>query len=411
VTELEPRMVLATRPTRSRQVVAPDLLCFSHLRWDFVYQRPQHLHSRFGRGRRVFFIEEPVFGEGAARLELRRPSPSAAKPSGPDYGHGHGPGVRVAVPHLPRGLDPEQAERTQRALLDGLLRRQNITDYIAWYSSPMLLGRPPKVAPLVTVYDCMDELSGFLGAPASLREREAELLGRADLVFTGGRSLYLAKRDRHASVHLFPSSIDVDHFGQARTDLPEPADQARIQAGVQVGYFGVIDERLDRSLLAAIADARPDWSIIMVGPVVKIAPESLPQRPNIHYLGGKSYDQLPAYIAHWEVALLPFARNDATRFISPTKIPEYLAAGCPVVSTSIADVIEPYGRRGLVAIADEPEDFVAKIAAELDRPDRPQWQAAVDELLAQNSWDATWARMNALVDTATRRRIAQCSTL
>lgn len=370
----------------------PDLICFSHLRWDFVYQRPQHLLSRCAQGRRVFFVEEPIFDDGSVRLDI---SERAC-------------GTQVVVPRLPEGLRSKIAlEAVLREMVDHLFRTQGIRDHISWYYTPMALGFTRHLKPLVTVYDCMDELSAFKGASPTLREREAELFSRADLVFTGGQSLYEAKRERHPHVYAFPSSIDHAHFAQARQTLAEPADQASI-AHPRLGFFGVIDERLDIELLDGLAAARPDWQIIMIGPVVKIDPATLPRRANIHYLGGKAYSELPAYLAGWDVALLLFARNEATRFISPTKTPEYLAAGKPVVSTSIRDVVRPYGEQGLVSIADTVADFVQAVARALsEEAHNEEWRARVDEFLAQTSWDRTWSQMARLIDDAVKARRAR----
>jgi UDP-galactopyranose mutase len=209
-------------------------------------------------------------------------------------------------------------------------------------------------------------------------------------------------------VHAFPSSVDVAHFATARRPLPDPADQAAI-AHPRLGFFGVVDERMDLELLAAVADARPDWQLVIVGPVVKIDPASLPRRPNLHFLGGKLYTELPTYLANWDVALMPFARNESTRFISPTKTPEYLAAGKPVVSTSIRDVVRPYGDLGLVRIADTPEDFVRACEAALTE-DRATWLPRVDSHLATMSWDNTWAGMKALLDAASGRHTEEKKT-
>ena len=395
MTDLERGDVAAHDPA-DRHTAAPahDLLCFSHLRWDFVYQRPQHLLSRCARARRVFFVEEPRPTDGPPRLEV---------------GAREG-GVRVAAPHLPESLQGEARDRAQRILLDELLRAHAIDHYVAWYYSPMALDYSRHLRPAATIYDCMDELTGFLGAPPALRERERELLDRADLVFTGGHSLYEAKRPLHPAVHPFPSSIDVAHFARARAPQPDPADQAELPRP-RLGYFGVIDERLDRDLLDAVAAARPDWQFVMIGPVVKIDPRDLPRRPNIRWLGQKPYAELPRYIAGWDVAIMPFARNDATRFISPTKTPEYLAAGRPVVSTSIRDVVRPYGMMGLVAIADTPEEFIVAAECELHRRHRRRWLGEVDAFLARSSWDSTWDRMHALMTAALRGETSQpCST-
>jgi glycosyltransferase involved in cell wall biosynthesis len=388
----------------------PDLVCLSHLRWDFVYQRPQHLMSRFARDRRVLFVEEPLFfepgaGDGAARVDVsERPG-----------------GVRVAVPRLPPGLSAAAVEELQGDLLRKLLTAEGIADYVLWYYTPMALGFSAGLSPAAIVYDCMDELSMFRGAPPALLEREARLFAVADLVFTGGQSLYEAKRGRHPAVHAFPSSIDADHFGRARRPGDEPADQAAIPRP-RLGYFGVIDERIDLDLLAAAADLRPDWHWVMIGPVVKIDPGSLPRRPNLHYLGMKDYGELPSYLAGWDVALMPFAANESTRFISPTKTPEYLAGGRPVVSTPIRDVVRPYGELGLVEIADDPAAFVAAAEQAMARfgdgaPDREEWLRRVDAFLAGGSWSRTFRAMSDLIDGAVLRRRqlgreqVRCSTI
>jgi UDP-galactopyranose mutase len=365
-----------------------DLVCLSHLRWDFVYQRPQHLLSRFAKERRVFFIEEPFFEDGPMQLEVTEREC----------------GVRVVVPRLPKELLSEGAlDSVQRGMIDRLFAEHNINSHFLWYYTPMARAWTKHLQPVAVVYDCMDELSAFKGASSALKEREAELFKCADLVFTGGQSLYEAKRHQHKNIFAFPSSIDAPHFAQARSLRDEPADQAAIPHP-RLGFFGVIDERMDIELLDKMAEARPDWHLVMVGPVVKIDPATLPRRANIHYLGGKSYQELPSYLAGWDVALLPFARNESTRFISPTKTPEYLAAGCPVVSTSIRDVVRPYGELGLVHIADTPSEFIASIEAAMNE-DAATRLSEVDAFLSQTSWDRTWGRMAELIeDVITARR-------
>src|SRR5437764_5896428 len=268
----------------------------------------------------------------------------------------------------------------------------------------MALEFANRIDAAVTVYDCMDELSAFQDAPPELRRLETELLDRADLVFTGGTSLYEAKRACHPNVHAFPSAVDAEHFGKARARLPDPLDQTEIPRP-RLGFYGVIDARLDRELLAAVARLRPDWHLVIVGPVVKIDPASLPQAANIHYLGGKPYGDLPAYIANWDIAVMPFARNAATRFISPTKPPEYIAGGKPVVSTPIIDVVRRWGHLDAVGIAETPADFVAEADAALAlAAGRRSWLEIVDRELAELSWDRTWEQMFALIEAAGLRR-------
>lgn len=365
----------------------PALVCLSHLRWDFVFQRPQHLMTRFARDRKVVFFEEPEPAE-APGVRVRTCPQS---------------GVVVATPQLPHGLDAARREAALRTLFDGLLEAQGIARPVLWYYTPMMLGFTRHVAAAAIVYDCMDELSAFRFAPPEMTEAEEALFAAADVVFTGGFSLYERKRRQHRSVHLFPSSVDFEHFAKARL-LPRDAAAQPEAGGPRLGYVGVIDERIDLDLLAALADAHPEWTIVMIGPVVKIDPTTLPQRPNLHYVGPRSYAELPAHLAGWDVALMPFALNEATRFISPTKTPEYLASGRPVASTGITDVRHDYGTVPGVHIGDGPafvtacEEAMALAAA----PER--WRAATDAVLARSSWDRTQQGMDRLVREAVGAR-------
>jgi UDP-galactopyranose mutase len=362
--------------------VTNDLVCFSHLRWDFVYQRPQHLLSRAAKTMRVLFWEEPIYtGDTSPSLKLARSDE----------------GVHIAQPHLPWGTDPDAAAAMQRSLLDDMVREWAVRDPVLWYYTPQALVFSSHLRGRPTVYDCMDELSAFADADPALPELERALMARAGLVFTGGVSLYEAKRALHRSVHVFPSGVDIAHFLPARRELTEPADQAAI-GHPRAGFFGVLDERLDCALLARAAELRPDMQFVMVGPVVKIDPAELPQRPNIHYLGPKSYAELPSYIAHWDVAMMPFALNAATRFISPTKTPEYLAAGRPVVSTPIKDIVRSWGATGYVGIAADAEAFAAEADRLLSLP--RNWVEAADTKLREMSWDQIWARMHALIQAS-----------
>ena len=366
----------------------PDLICLSHLRWGFVFQRPQHLMTRFARERRVFFVEEPVVAEGGPRLVM------SADPSG----------VWVATPHLPSTLTASAGQEWQQRFLTALIGEAGCDPYVLWYWTPMALPFSRTLEPLAVVFDCMDELSAFAFAPPELIALESDLLARADLVFTGGRALYQAKRHRHPHVHLFPSSVDAAHFARARSASADPPDQARLPLP-RLGYFGVIDERMDLDLVTGVADARPQWQFVFIGPVVKIDAGQLPVRSNLHFLGQRPYAALPDYLAGWDVALLPFAHNAATRFISPTKTPEYLAAGRPVVSTSLTDIVRPYGELGLVQIADTVDGFVAAIETAMARR-TPDWLHRVDAFLAGESWDRTVNGMSALLDRVIESRNA-----
>jgi len=366
----------------------PDLVCFAHLHWDFVWQRPQHLLSRFAQHGRVFYVEDAFFHAD----DLIEPHMEVKERQN---------GVKVLVVHLPQRLRGDEAasDQAQFGVLSQFFAENSLSNYAFWYYTPMALGKSRLFKPVLTVYDCMDELAQFKFAPPELRQREQELFEKADLVFTGGQRLYESKREQHPDAHAFPSSIDKQHFGQARNaELAEPADQAGI-AHPRIGFFGVVDERLDIELLGQLATNHPEWQFVIIGPVVKIDPASLPHNANIHYLGGKNYQELPAYLRGWDVATLLFARNESTEFISPTKTPEYLAAGRPVVSTSIRDVVRPYGDLNLVQIADDPRDFGQAIARALNQGQDASWRTRTDSYLATISWDLTWQNMVQLMQS------------
>ncbi|WP_293336332.1 glycosyltransferase family 1 protein [Microcoleus sp. CAWBG58] len=384
--QFAPSPALRANLSKPAALDAPDLVCLSHLRWNFVYQRPQHLLGRCAKNRRVFFVEEPVFSSATDwRLDVSI----------------HENGVWIIVPHLSEGISEETAQTAQQAMLDDLFQAAEISQYILWYYTPMAVSFTNHLKPLAVVYDCMDELSAFHGAHPDLKANEIQLLKRANVVFTGGHSLYEAKQHQHHNIHAFPSSIEKEHFAIARNLSEEPTDQKDIPHP-RLGFFGVIDERMDIELLRGIAEAKPDWHLVIIGPVVKIDPATLPTHPNIHYLGGKSYQELPAYLGGWDIAMLPFAINESTKFISPTKTPEYLAAGKPVISTPIRDVVRPYGENGLVRIASNVAEFVAaaeEIMGETSEA-RAKWVSEVDAFLADNSWDNTWGEMLGLIESA-----------
>ncbi|MBC3789946.1 glycosyltransferase family 1 protein [Spirosoma utsteinense] len=355
-----------------------DLICFSHLRWNFVYQRPQHLLERATKHYRVWFIEEPMWGN-----ELKMSTCQQAD------------GLTVLVPHLPNGTSPEAALALQRQLIDAFIQRERISDFVAWYYTPMAMLFTDHLKPRLTIYDCMDELSAFWGAPPQLLEQEKKLMQRADLVFTGGYSLYEAKQNRHSHVFAFPSSIDFAHFSAARNPQPDPADQRGV-GSKRIGFSGVIDERFDYTLLGEVAKRRPEWQFVMIGPIVKIDPALLPHGSNVHYVGMKAYKELPAYFSNWDVAILPFALNNSTKYISPTKTPEYLAAGLPVVSTPIRDVVRTYGSEDFVQIAGTADEFESAIETALNGNHPGNWPT-IDAFLAENSWNRTWSEMNRLM--------------
>jgi UDP-galactopyranose mutase len=363
------------------------IIVFSHLRWDFVFQRPQHLLSRLAKQRRIIFVEEPLHADGEARWERSTPEQN----------------VTVYRPHTEKrshGFTGEQID-ILIPMVKQLLAEEKIEKYVIWCYTAMAYPLAEALAHDGVVFDVMDELSAFKGAPPEILEMERKLLVLADVVFTGGPSLYRAKKDRHHNVHCFPSSVDARHFATARenSSLPEAEDQKNIPHP-RLGFYGVIDERMDIELLGKMAAAHPEWQIVMVGPVVKIDPNDLPKNPNIHYMGQRSYAELPRFLRGWDLCLLPFAQNDSTKFISPTKTLEYMAAERQIVSTPIRDVAEPYG--DVVLLGDTTEEFIAACerALAMGTDEREKRTERMREILSRTSWDATAEAMNGLIDEA-----------
>ena len=356
-----------------------EIVCFSHLRWDFVFQRPQHLLTRLAEQFRIFYVEEPLHHS-----------------SHDHYTQAIHDNIHTIKLHLSGG--PEETGITLRlqALLNKIFDHHKINEYILWYYTPMAIPMSDELRPVLTIYDCMDELSAFRFAPPALKKLEKELLNRADVVFTGGNSLYEAKKHQHHNIHAFPSSIDKKHFRKARHIKNDPADQAAI-AHPRFGFYGVIDERFDIDLIREVAEKRPDWNFVLIGPVVKIDPRILPKNKNIHYLGSKHYDELPSYLAGWDISLVSFALNESTTYISPTKTPEYLAGGKPVISTPIKDVVNTYGKQGLVHIVDNAATFIDTASTELATVNKKKWLSKVDKFLANDSWDITVKNMRILI--------------
>jgi glycosyltransferase involved in cell wall biosynthesis len=360
----------------------PTLIVFCHLRWDFVFQRPQHLMTRLAEHYQILFVEEPVHHEGQAFLQKTEVAPN----------------ITVCRPHTPIhawGFHDDQLPTLQTLLADLVPESERP---VVWFYTPMALPLLQGFEPALVVYDCMDELAAFKNPPKQLLQRESALLNIADVCFTGGPSLYESKRNRHANAHCFSSSVDAKHFRQALDKSNSHPDQAHV-AHPRLGFYGVIDERFDTDLIKEVAAARPDWQIVLVGPVVKIDPVNLPQADNIHYMGQRTYDELPKFLAGWDVCLLPFALNDSTKFISPTKVLEYMAAELPSVSTPITDVKVPYSH--VVEIADNAAEFIAACdrMLALDDAQKADLAERMRTVVAGTSWDKTANAMHELIQT------------
>ncbi|MDQ6634900.1 MAG: glycosyltransferase [Gemmatimonadota bacterium] len=379
------------------------VIVHSHLRWDFVWQRPQQLLSRLGRTNRVLFVEEPVYlddyglddgadGLAAARLDLSVPQPH----------------VHRVVPVLPGSLRGHYddsivviRELLHRQLDDGVLGKL-FRRPVQWFYTPM--PAPAMIAAFgerAVVYDCMDELSKFRFAPTELTDRESYLMSKADVVFTGGYRLWESKAQHHGNVHFFGCGVDVAHFGSSMCDSVEvPTEIARLGRPV-MGYYGVIDERIDYDLLRTLAESLPDTALVMVGPVVKVDPRELPQAPNIHWLGQRDYAALPAHVKGFDVCLMPFALNEATEYINPTKTLEYMAAGKPIVSTAISDVVHHF--RPVVAVAHSHAEFVSHVRSALEAPDEALIERGLEQARG-SSWECIVADMAKIMRAAIAAR-------
>lgn len=351
-----------------------DLLVFSHLRWDFMFQRPQHLLSRQAKTRRVFYFEGPVFGmTEIPRLHLRETSEN----------------VLVVIPYLPTNIDPDKMEVALADLVDELIYEEELIEYTTWYYSPKALTFSRHLDPKAVIFDYLDQLS-YSGEHFEVEE--SELMQRADIVFSSGQSLYETKKHAHHNIHFMPSGLDYAHFSQGRSKLVEPDDQINIPRP-RVGFYGVIDQRFNFDLVIQMADLRPEYQFVIAGPVVNLDTRKLPRRSNIHYLGKKDYYALPLYLAGWDVTMMPYHLNETTKLVSPMKTLEYLAAGRPIISTGIPDVINAFEKRQLVRIANNPEDFLDQIDLAMQEKNRPEWLDRVDHFLKDQSWDNLFEKM------------------
>ncbi|RYU94205.1 glycosyltransferase family 1 protein [Emticicia agri] len=359
------------------------LLCFAHIQWESVFQRPQHLMSHAAKKWRVFYMEEPTFEETAEEPEMSVKELSKHK------------NLYVVQMKLPQALATNESNKRITELLARLCHDYKIENYGTWYYAPSSIHYTSALYPRVAVYDCVNPIR--TRQPA-LIDTENELISQTDLVFVNGQTLYEAKRNWHPQVYNFPSSIEKAHFMQARIELPEPADQEEILYP-RLGMYGAIDECFDVEMLRALADRRPDWQFILIGPIVDIDERTLPKAENIHYLGEKPYQELPSYISNWNMALMLVSTEKATNVHSPTRTPEYLAAFKPIVATPVADVLSPYQEMGLVSTAADVYEFEAAIEEALSYDKRKEWKKKIDDFLKTHSWDITWQQMRHLIKT------------
>lgn len=346
---------------------AYDMIVFCHLRWDFVYQRPQHIISRLAEGYKILVVEEPIPFNPSEKSTFSVRSVNSQ--------------IDICQPHV------EHMAEIGKYLKKHL---KKTAFSVGWFYSAAFVSVLETLEFESVVYDCMDELTLFKGASQELLAQENELLSAADVVYTGGKSLYESKKLKHHNVYCFPSSVDVDHFSnQGKPEKTKPEDIANIPTPI-VGYYGVIDERIDLELIKNAAAKSPNFSFVMIGPICKIDENDLPRAENIYYLGMKSYDQLPAYLACFDIAMMPFALNDSTKFISPTKTLEYMSAYKPIISTRIKDVERDYS--GCVMLIDNAEDFARAVAKPMKN-----FKDDYEEILNNTSWNKTAERMGLMI--------------
>jgi len=378
------------------------IIVHSHLCWDLVWQRPQQFISRLSEQHEILFVEtigpDPTLAAPLARSRVAEnyPNVTLLRLQFPSWRWGDGDYVDSQRRHI------------VREFLDGPLAGR-FESPVQWFYDPMTVKAfAGRMGEILTVYDCMDELSKFATAPPEIIERELELLERADVVFTGGRRLFDAKSKFHDNCHFYGCGVDWEHFGLALDkDTKVPIEMASLKKPV-LGYFGVVDERMDYELLARLADANPDRSVAMIGPVLKVDEQTLPRRKNLHFLGQQAYSDLPAFCKGFDVCIMPFAMNEATQFINPTKALEYMATGRPIISTAVPDVVRNFG--SVVKIASTTEDFISLCRQETTQPDK---QAIYDGLTMarENSWDSIVAKLEEHVSEAMREAIKTEETL
>lgn len=371
------------------------IIVHCHLRWEGVWQRPQQFLSRIAQRHKILFVEGPL-------LRPSNDDPTFELIPVPDH-----PNVTVMRTHFPESrfqdgdwVDSQRLWLLKEALA-GPLRGQ-FEEPVQWFYDPMaapcFIG---KVNERANVYDCMDELSQFKFAPPEIKAREQRLLAAADVVFAGGRKMWLSKSRYNDNAHFYGCGVDVKHFAKARAAETEvPADVAGVKKPI-LGYFGVVDERLDYELIAKLADADRDWSVVMVGPVVKVDPASLPKRPNLHWLGRREYAQLPNYTKAFDICLMPFALNEATEYINPTKALEYMATGRPIISTAVPDVVSNFGE--VVSIAISPDCFVEMCQRALANPDDEAIERGL-KMADSNQWEAIVAKLENHIETALKKK-------
>ncbi|MDF3058319.1 MAG: glycosyltransferase [Rariglobus sp.] len=369
------------------------LIAICHLSWDWVWQRPQQFLSRLAKNHPVLFVETH-----------RTETPVAFTRTRTARGH---PSVTILEIHLPseHWSDGSYIDLERRRVLQDRLAGEfdgRFDGAVLWFNDPMAVtAYAGRLGERMIVYDCMDELTQFHGAPAELVKREHELTLRADVIFCGGRAMREKRLPLNANTHFYGTGVDCEHFGAALSaSLPVDPDVAALPGPV-LGYFGVVDERIDYTLLAALADAQPDWSIAMVGPFAKIDPARLPRRPNLHWMGARPYERLPAITKGFSVCLMPFALNAATEYINPTKALEYMAAGRPVVSTAINEVRTNFS--AVSRIARSHEEFIKMCRREIRSPSRLRVQRGL-KLAAENTWEAIAARMDGHIEAVLARQ-------
>jgi glycosyltransferase involved in cell wall biosynthesis len=349
-----------------------DMIVFCHLRWQFVYQRPHHIISRMAKTMKTLFIEEPLYDSENKNL-----------------------GNLIIIDSMHHVLQPNVKDiESIGGIIPAYVKNKNIS--VGWFYSPSFSPLLEQINFETVVYDCMDELSLFKGAPDHLVHQEKYLIAHADIIFAGGKSLYETKKQLHNNVHCIPSSVDEAHFAKALNGIAIPDDIASIQSPI-VGYYGVIDERIDLELLHKTALKLPNMSFVIIGPLAKIEEADLPKEPNIHYLGMKSYDELPNYLKAFDVAIMPFALNDATKYISPAKTLEYMAAGKPIISTKITDVVRDYSI--CVSLIETADEFCEAITHLFDKTDRMSLEMEYCKILEKTSWNASADKMKLIIET------------
>lgn len=354
-----------------------DLLVLAHSRWDLDHHRGHNIFSRYAQKRRVFYFEEPSFGQTEIpRLHIRDTFEN----------------VMVVTPHLPNPIKSNQIDSILRELIDELIFEEEIINFTLWLQTPRAFRYARDIDATTIIYECMEDYDNINNFSENLFQVEKELMENSDIIFVVSEALYQKKKFQHHNIHVFPNSADYFHFIQSRDFILDPYDQIHIPHP-RIGFYGIIDQSIDLKLIDEIAQIREDLNFVFIGPLKDTKFSQLPTRKNIYYLEQKDYNLIPLYVAEWDCGLLPFCINEVTQYSSPHQTAELLMAGKPIVATHIPDISIRFGKKSLAKMASNAEDFSEKIDKAILESKEQKWKELIDNELKNETWDQVFKKM------------------